>query len=108
MSKEEGKSFVPIYAVDNSTLAIRAKNITIWDQSEPFFWTTDNCFPGLSQIEDNTLDTIEQTEQVLDSNETEEEYFFPIPSSLNSWNVKCMSVWKGGDQIAYAIFSDLN
>lgn len=107
MANNEGKSVVPIYAVDNSTLGIRTRNQTIWGQSEPFFWATDNCFPGLNtQIEDNSLDNIDQSqsEEVLDFSDAEEEHFFPIPSGIYSWNIKCLSVWKGRDQLAYAVF----
>ena len=107
LANSEGSSLVPIYAVDTSTLAIRTTNKTEWEETEPFFWSTDNCFPGLdTPIEDNSLDNINQSEEVLDflEAEAEEEHFFPIPTGLNSWNIKCLSVWKGSDQLAYAIF----
>ena len=91
--------------MDNSTLAFRTTNKTKWEESEPFFWATADCFPGLDPlIEDNSLDNIDQNDEVLDFSEAEEEHFFPIPSGLNSWNIKCLSVWKERDQLAYAIF----
>ena len=46
---QDGK-IISVYAVNNVTLGIRTKADNKWQESEAFFWSEGNCFPGRGKL----------------------------------------------------------